>query len=124
MEEVEKWEKSFKGKGYHKDITLEDFERMANAVEEKTVGRALQFQVMNGSREFLEQWDKANLETGDFNLDHIIPISKDGTNNLDNLGVTSARLNMVKSDLLVEELLEVCKDILTFNGYEVIKKQT
>ncbi len=63
-----------------------------------------------------------NLKDGkSYHFDHIIPASKGGLNTLDNLGIASASINKMKSDLSVEEFLNVCKEVLIFNGYEVIK---
>lgn len=41
----------------------------------------------------------------DYQLDHIIPVSKGGTNDLENMGLTIPIVNQMKSDLTVEELL-------------------
>lgn len=56
-----------------------------------------------------------------FELDHIVARSKGGTNDLSNLGLTCRAANIAKSDLSVEELFVLCKDILTHNGYRVEK---
>lgn len=63
---------------------------------------------------------KINLqEPRTYNFDHIIPISKEGTNNFDNLGIACREANLAKSDMLVKEFLELCKDVLIHNGYKV-----
>ena len=61
------------------------------------------------------------LEPESYQLDHIIPVSKNGDNSLDNLGVVSPQANRVKSDLTVDELLDICRRILIHNGYIVSK---
>ena len=66
--------------------------------------------------------DIIDLEKNEFNLDHIIPISKNGNNTIDNLGITTPQANRVKSDLLVEELVETCIKILSKRGYLVTNK--
>lgn len=58
---------------------------------------------------------------GDYQFDHIVPPSKGGSNDLDNLGILCKEANTSKSDLLVEELFELCKEILEHNGYKVEK---
>lgn len=57
----------------------------------------------------------------DFNLDHIIPASKGGTCELNNMGITIPEANSMKSNLLKEDLFDLCKEILEYNGYEVKK---
>jgi CRISPR/Cas system Type II protein with McrA/HNH and RuvC-like nuclease domain len=57
-----------------------------------------------------------------YELDHIVPASKGGDNSIGNLGITCVEANRAKSDLSVEELLVLCKDILTTHGYEVKKR--
>lgn len=55
-------------------------------------------------------------------FDHIIPVSRGGSNKLDNLAIVSPTTNKVKSDLTKDELLDFCKKILEYNGYNVSKK--
>ena len=57
-----------------------------------------------------------------YNFDHIIPASKAGTLTLDNLGIACKEANAAKSDMLIPELLQLCKEILEHNGYEVLRK--
>jgi len=47
-----------------------------------------------------------------YHLDHIIPTSKGGTNDLDNLGICTKQANYAKNDLSVEELYILCEAIL------------
>ena len=54
-------------------------------------------------------------------FDHIIPVSRGGTNKLDNLAIVSPITNKVKSDLTKDELLDFCKKIWEYNGYKVEK---
>ena len=56
-----------------------------------------------------------------YHFDHIVSISKGGNSSLDNLGIACREANLAKSNLSVEELLGLCKEILEFNGYEVNK---
>ena len=55
-------------------------------------------------------------------FDHKIPKSAGGSNTLENLGLCVKDANQAKSDLTLDELFELCKDILEHNGYEVNKK--
>ncbi len=66
--------------------------------------------------------EKINLYENNYQLDHIIPASKNGNNNLDNLGILHKIVNRMKSDLTPEELIEWCIKILKYNGYEIIHK--
>lgn len=57
-----------------------------------------------------------------YHFDHIIPIAKGGSNKLKNLGIACKDANFAKRDLLLEDFLVLCKDILEHNNYEVNKK--
>lgn len=61
-------------------------------------------------------------DTASYQLDHIIPISKGGTNELSNLGLTCKDANQSKSYLLLNDYFNLCKEVLENNGFEVIKK--
>ena len=54
-----------------------------------------------------------------YNLDHIIPVSKGGSNFLDNMGILHKDVNYMKGNLSKEELIEWCKKILIYNGFRV-----
>jgi 5-methylcytosine-specific restriction endonuclease McrA len=56
-----------------------------------------------------------------FAFDHIIPVSKGGTNELENLGITHPDANSAKSALSLEDFIQLCKEVLEHNGYNVIK---
>jgi predicted transcriptional regulator len=60
-----------------------------------------------------------NLFENEYNFDHIIPASRGGLNDLDNLGVTHKVVNSMKSDMTPEEFINWCKIILEYNGYLV-----
>ena len=62
-----------------------------------------------------------NLYEDNYNFDHIIPVSKNGSNDLENLGILHEKVNRMKSDLSPEELIDWCKEILEFNNYKVEK---
>lgn len=50
-----------------------------------------------------------DLTKDDYCFDHIVPVSKGGTNELSNLGVTIPSANYSKHDLTIEEYLSLCK---------------
>lgn len=56
-----------------------------------------------------------------YQVDHIVPHSKGGTNDLSNLGVTCRDANMAKSDMLLEDFIQLCEDVLINRGYKIIK---
>jgi len=56
-----------------------------------------------------------------FHFDHIIPVGKGGISTLDNLGIACRDVNVSKSDLMVEDYLKLCKEVLEYNGYIVNK---
>ena len=39
-----------------------------------------------------------------------------------NLGLTCKKVNMAKNDMLVEEFLQMCKEVLIHHGFDVRKK--
>ena len=45
-----------------------------------------------------------NILEDDYQLDHILPISKGGTNELSNMGITCPEVNQMKRGLTNEEL--------------------
>lgn len=61
-------------------------------------------------------------DTKSYHFDHIIPLSKGGDNTLKNLGITTKSINRSKSDLTIDEFIELCKTVLIYNGYKVSKK--
>jgi len=66
--------------------------------------------------------EKINLKLSEtYSLDHIIPQSKGGNSTLDNLGITTQRANQAKSDMMVNEFLELCKMVLENHGYYIAK---
>ena len=62
-----------------------------------------------------------DLTKDDYNIDHIIPVSKGGTNDLDNLAFTIPEANIAKNALTNEEFLELCIKVCKHFGYNVTK---
>lgn len=56
-----------------------------------------------------------------YSLDHRLPSARGGDNSLDNLELASKEANSAKTDLTVEEFVQLCKDVLTNFGYDVRK---
>ncbi len=54
-----------------------------------------------------------------YSFDHKIPKSKGGDNSFSNLGITSLIVNQVKSTLTPKELINLCIQILKYNGYKI-----
>jgi len=65
------------------------------------------------------QIDLAKSET--YSLDHVTPISKGGTNDLENMGLATRNANMAKNDLTVSQFVALCKQVLINRGYHVKK---
>ena len=61
------------------------------------------------------------LQPKTYQCDHIIPVSKGGTNDLDNLGLACKDANQSKTDLTHDEYIRICKEVLIHHGYSVIK---
>lgn len=65
--------------------------------------------------------EEINLNENNYHLDHIIPSSRGGDNSLNNLGILHKTVNVMKSDMTPDELLEWCVKILKYNNYKVEK---
>lgn len=53
-------------------------------------------------------------ESSSYNLDHIIPTSKGGSNDLNNLNICTKDSNNAKGDLSLDELYDLCEAILAW----------
>lgn len=64
--------------------------------------------------------EKLNLmQPESYHLDHIVPCSKGGTNDLSNMGAATRNANVSKSDMTLEEYLQLCHKVLEHHGYSV-----
>lgn len=61
-------------------------------------------------------------DTQSYHFDHKVPVSRGGSNTLDNLGICTKESNQAKSDSTIEEFLELCKKVLVHHGYLVVEK--
>ena len=52
----------------------------------------------------------------DYNLDHIIPVSKGGEGTIENMGFTIPIANASKSSMTLEEYLDLCEEVLRYHG--------
>lgn len=79
-----------------------------------------------GSKQFLEKFGtktvcyltgrEIDLIKDNYNFDHIVPVSKGGTGDIDNLGITVPIANRSKSDMTLEEYLDLCEEVLRYHG--------
>lgn len=61
-----------------------------------------------------------NLQEPDtYHFDHKIPISKGGSSDIENLGIACNYANLAKNNLMIEDFISLCKEVLEFNGYQV-----
>lgn len=56
-----------------------------------------------------------------YSFDHIVPLAKGGGSDLDNLGLTCKEANHAKYDLMAEEFIALCKEVLECQGYSISK---
>jgi CRISPR/Cas system Type II protein with McrA/HNH and RuvC-like nuclease domain len=56
-----------------------------------------------------------------YQFDHKIPVSKNGDNSIDNLGLCTKEVNLAKRDLTPDEFIALCKKVLVHQGYTVEK---
>jgi hypothetical protein len=59
------------------------------------------------------------LDGSSYALDHIIPVSKGGDNSFSNLGLANPDVNIGKGSQTVEEFIQMCREVLEYNGYNV-----
>ena len=52
----------------------------------------------------------------DWHLDHIIPITKGGTPDLDNLAIVHSNCNMGKGSMLMKDFLDLCRQITNYHS--------
>lgn len=57
----------------------------------------------------------------EYEYDHIIPASKGGSNTLDNLQIVCKDANRCKSNLMPEEFMTICEEVLVNAGYVIQK---
>ena len=57
----------------------------------------------------------------DYNLDHIIPVSKGGDGSLENVGITISIANASKTNMTLEEYLDLCEEVLRYHKPDLFK---
>lgn len=60
-----------------------------------------------------------DIMTDNYQLDHKVPIAKGGTNEISNMRPVLPYANLSKSDMTIEEYLDLCKTVLTNFGYKI-----
>ena len=58
-------------------------------------------------------------DTKSFEIDHIIPVSKGGSNELSNAEIACKDANQSKGSMLLEDYLLLCREVLENFGYKV-----
>lgn len=59
-----------------------------------------------------------------YHFDHKIPTSKGGKNTLENLGICTKDANMSKTDMSLDEYIDLCRQVLINFGYTVTKENS
>jgi predicted transcriptional regulator len=61
------------------------------------------------------------LEPKQYQFDHKVPPNKGGDHTIENLGITCKEANFAKGNLLVDEFLDLCKEVLENHGYKTFR---
>ena len=110
--DVKDWNKKFR-------TAVLDFSNGGKIVQEKY-----------GYKDVIEAWGgtkvkcyltgkEIDIMTDNYQLDHKVPIAKGGTNEISNMRPVLPYANLSKSDMTVEEYLDLCKTVLTNFGYKI-----
>jgi CRISPR/Cas system Type II protein with McrA/HNH and RuvC-like nuclease domain len=46
-------------------------------------------------------------------LDHILPVSKGGDHNINNISIVHAKVNIAKGSMTLEEFIQLCREVVT-----------
>ncbi|OHB60856.1 MAG: hypothetical protein A2Y12_10125 [Planctomycetes bacterium GWF2_42_9] len=52
-------------------------------------------------------------------VDHIIPLSKNGTHDISNIWVVDHKMNLAKGTMSVDEFISVCRDVVKFQESKI-----
>jgi hypothetical protein len=64
------------------------------------------------------------LDGPSYHLDHIVPKKRGGDNSLDNCQILCREANQAKGDLLTEEFLELCQEVLEWNSQNNVRNSS
>lgn len=124
----------FREQGINRDYINEDYQtkdwnkKFRTAVSEFRNGG--KFMDTYSYKDVIETWGgtkvkcyltgkEIDIMTDNYQLDHKVPVAKGGTNEISNMRAVLPYANLSKSDMTVEEYLDLCKTVLTNFGYEI-----
>lgn len=56
------------------------------------------------------------IDTSSWHLDHVVPTSRNGNSSLDNLAIATKKANLSKNNMLLDEYLEHCQQVLDYHN--------
>lgn len=120
IKKLDNFNQAYKKKGIFNKV--HHFSRRGEKTSDVTVQRVLESCIEQGTVYCYLTGDKIEIsEPNTYSFDHKIPVAKGGDNSFSNLGICTQDVNMAKSDKTPEEFFELCKKVLTHNGYSVEK---
>jgi 5-methylcytosine-specific restriction endonuclease McrA len=131
LSDEQKEKNSIRQKNRRNDAIISKFERFRDRVQTSSALKAVTERAVKFGRISLDEVREIVLVTthcylcgleidyvdySSYHFDHIVPTALGGTNTIENLGITHAQCNLMKSGMSLDDFLDRCYDILKHQG--------